>query len=134
MAKTMRVVIIEPGKPARIAEIGSSLSSMQVVVGGFIQVISAVAIPGGKDLSHDLILVFNEEGKLDDLPYNFRLWDGADYVAGTCFVCKEQQDEMVGLSESEAQLVVGLIDGKERADGKVFPKQERYRMAGNHLA
>ncbi|MCF8017795.1 MAG: DUF3846 domain-containing protein [Vallitaleaceae bacterium] len=113
----MRVVIIEPDKPARIEEINNSLSSMQATVGGYIQVIPAKAISGGKSLSHDLILVLNEEGKLDGLPFNFKLWDGADYVAGTCFVCKEQGDEMVGLSESEAQMVVELIDKKEKNNG-----------------
>ncbi len=109
MERSIRVVVIEPDKPARITEIGDGLDSMQAVVGGYIQVISAQAIPGGKNLSRDLILVLNEEGKLDDLPYNFKIWDGADYVVGTCFVCKEKDDEMVGLSEEEAHSVIGLF-------------------------
>ncbi len=117
MERSIKIVVFEPEKPARIAEIGDGLDSMQAVVGGYIQVISAQAIPGGKNLSQDLILVLNEEGKLDDLPYNFKIWGGADYIAGTCFVCKEKDDEMVGLSEEEANLVVSLLDGKEHADG-----------------
>jgi len=109
MERSIRVVVIEPEKPARITEIGRDLESMQAVVGGYIQVIPAYAIPGGKALSRELILVLNEEGKLDDLPYNFRIWDGADYIAGTCFVCKEKCDEMVGLSEEEAKLVISFF-------------------------
>lgn len=117
MERSIRVVVIEPDKPARITEIGQGLESMQAVVGGYIQVIPAYAIPGGKALSRELILVLNEEGKLEDLPYNFRIWDGADYIAGTCFVCKENGDEMVGLSDEEANLVVSLFNGEEHADG-----------------
>ena len=113
MDSNMRVVIIEPGKPARIAEIDSGLESMQAIVGGYIQVISAKAMPGGEALGHDMILVLNEEGKLEGLPYNFKLWGGEDHAVGTCFVCKEQGDELVGLTEDEANLVVGLIDTKE---------------------
>lgn len=109
MERSIKIVVVEPEKPARITDIGDGLDSMQAVVGGYIQVISAQAIPGGKNLSHDLILVLNEEGKLDDLPYNFKIWDGADYIVGTCFVCKEKDDEMVGLSDEEAQSVIKLF-------------------------
>jgi hypothetical protein len=117
MERSIKIVILEPDKPARITEVGEDLASMQAVVGGYIQVIPAYAVPGGKVLSRELLLVLNEEGKLDDLPYNFRIWDGADYIAGTCFLCKEKDDEMVGLSEEEANQVVSLFDGKEHADG-----------------
>lgn len=114
MDDKMRVVIIEPDKPAQITEIGKNLAAMQTVVGGYIQVISARAMPEGKKLSHDLVLILNEEGKfMRDLHYNFDLWEGRDYVAGTCFVCKEKGDELVGLTEEEAQLVAGLIVREE---------------------
>lgn len=116
MEKRMKVVIIEPGKPAHIADIVDSLSSMQAAVGGYIQVISASAIPGGKELNKelkDLILVLNEEGKLNELPFNFKIYDGLDYVAGTCFICKEKDEDMAGLSQEEAELVAALFDRKE---------------------
>ena len=35
----MKVVLVEPGKAGRLAEIGEDLRSMQAVVGGLIQVI-----------------------------------------------------------------------------------------------
>lgn len=120
MENKIRVVIIEPDKPAHITEIEDSLASMQAVVEGYIQVISASAIPGGKVLNKELknlILVLNEEGKIDKLPFNFKIYDGADYIAGTCFVCKEKEEEMVGLSQEEAELVVALFDRKENANG-----------------
>lgn len=117
MKGRIKVVIIKPGKPAHITEIDDSLASMQAVVEGYIQVVSASAIPGGKVLNKELILVLNEEGKVDELPYNFRIYDGADYIAGTCFVCKEKKDEMVGLSQEEAELVAALFDRRENANG-----------------
>ena len=117
MERSIKVVVIEPDTPARITDICGDLESMQAVVGGYIQIIPAYAIPGGKVLSRELILVLNEEGKLEDLPHNFRIWDGADSIVGTCFVCKEKNDEMVGLSEEEANRVVSLFNGKGHADG-----------------
>lgn len=117
MERSIKIVILEPDKPARITEVGEDLASMQAVVGGYIQVIPAYAVPGGKVLSRELLLVLNEEGKLDDLPYNFKIWDGADYIAGTCFICKENEDEMVGLSDEEANQIVSLFERKGHADG-----------------
>lgn len=107
----MRVVVIEPGKPGCITEINDGLASMQKVVGGYIQVIPAESMPGGEVLKDSgLILVLNEEGKLERLRPNFPLWGGHDVAVGTVFVCKENGDEMVGLSEDEALMVAGLIN------------------------
>lgn len=118
MGQKMRVVIIEPDKPAHIAEIENSLASMQATVGGYIEIVPAEWMPGGAILrNRNLLLVMNEEGKLEDLEPNFPLQNGSDYLFGTAFVCKGQEDEMVGLSEEEADLIVGLFERKENVNG-----------------
>ena len=60
--KTIRVVLVEPGKRARAAEIGSSLKELQKTVGGYIQAIYPFEEP--------VALICNEEGKLLGLTLN----------------------------------------------------------------
>jgi len=60
--ETIRVVLLEPGKEARITEIDSSLPGLQRAVDGWIE---AIDLPG-----EDVTLVCNEEGKLQGLPLN----------------------------------------------------------------
>lgn len=59
---TMRVVLCEPGKLARITEISPGLESLQKMVGGYIE-----PYYGFKE---DVCIICNEEGKLIGLPPN----------------------------------------------------------------
>lgn len=52
----MEVVLVEPGKEARIAEIGSDLKSLQAAVGGYIEAAYFFDDP--------VALICNEEGKV----------------------------------------------------------------------
>ena len=61
-AKTIRVVLLEPGKLARVADIGRSLSELQAVVGGDIEAMYP--------FEEEVCIVCNEEGKIDGLPPN----------------------------------------------------------------
>ena len=63
LPETIRVVLLEPGKEARITEVDSSLSGLQRAVNGWIE---AIDLPGDEDA----LLVCNEEGKNDGLPLN----------------------------------------------------------------
>lgn len=118
MQETMLIVVIEPGKPAVKKAIENSLSAMQEVVGGYIEIIPAERMMGGNILrNRDLLLVLNEEGKMNGSKPNFPTRDGYDYIFGTVFICKAQEDEMVGLSEEEANFVAGLVHRKEEANG-----------------
>lgn len=65
------------------------LEELQKVVGGYIEIIN---------LCNDQIMVVNEEGKLEDLPYNFiatqmyqRNTRALDYIAGDALVCLSNQ-------------------------------------------
>ena len=84
----MTVLIVEPGKKPRKAEIDGSLEGMQQVVGGYIQAIYPFEDP--------VALVCHEEGKILDLPFNRALRDEDgdiyDIVAGTVFLCGAPPD------------------------------------------
>lgn len=59
---TIRVVLLEPGKFARITDIEASLKGMQRIVGGMIE----AAYP----FEEEVCIVCNEEGKIDGLKLN----------------------------------------------------------------
>ena len=85
----MNVLIIEPEKAPREAEIGSGLKAMQDVVGGYIEAVYPYDDP--------VALVCNEEGKLNGLPLNRKLED-YDIIAGTFFICGLSEDNFASLS------------------------------------
>ena len=95
--RTMRVVLVEPGKAARVAEIDGSLEGMQKTVSGYIQAVYP--------FEETVCLVCNEEGKLQGLPLNRALRDEDnriyDIVAGTFFVCDCSTENFKSLNEEQ---------------------------------
>lgn len=81
--KMMKVLIVEPEKAPREADIENSLESLQSVVGGYIE----VTYP----FDDSVAIICNEEGKLQGMPLNRSLCDENgvmyDIVAGTFIVC-----------------------------------------------
>ena len=74
----MDVLIVEPEKAPRMANIAGDLNSLQQVVGGYIEAVYPYDDP--------VAIVCNEEGKLIGLPLNRKLED-YDIIAGTFVVC-----------------------------------------------
>lgn len=91
----IKVVLVEPGKIAKVQEIDSSLESMQNIVGGNIDI---------RYLSDGLI-IHNREGKLLSLPLNRGLCDGEgrvnDIIFGAFFICDSKEDEFTSLSDKQ---------------------------------
>ena len=96
----MRILLVEPGKVPRPAEIGDSLEDMQTVVGGHIQAVYPFEEP--------VALICNEEGKCLGLPLNrvLRLDSGEiyDVIAGTFFLCAAPPDSDRFASLTEEQI------------------------------
>ena len=109
----MNVLLIEPGKEPREAEVGSDLESMQKAVGGYIEAVYTYDDP--------VALVCNEEGKLIGLPLNRKLED-YDIIAGTFFICGLSEDNFDSLSPE-------LMD-KFR---EKFARPEMFMRLGGHI-
>ena len=90
----MQVVLVEPGKAARIAEIGEDLHDMQEIVGGPIQALYPWDDPAA--------IICNDEGKLNQLPLN-RVLEDYDIIAGTFFICGIQGENFSSLTEQQLQ-------------------------------
>ena len=84
----MKILLLEPGKVAREAEIDGSLESMQETVGGLI---TAAYI-----FSEPVAVVANDEGLLMGLPLNRKL-DDYTIIAGTFFLCGLSDDSFADL-------------------------------------
>lgn len=86
----MKVVMVEPNKPAFITEIGDDLQSMKEVVGGLIEPIYYLDNPKA-------VMVGNEEAKLIGLEGNRRFGDRI--VAGTFFICGDNGEDFCSLPD-----------------------------------
>lgn len=133
----MEVLLVEPGKEARIAEIGNDLKSLQAAVGGYIEAIYPFDVP--------VALVCNDEGKIMQMPLNraLRGEDGKIYdaIAGPFFICGLGEDDFCSLPKGlqakylekfrwpEKFLTVGgnlvAVQDKPRESTHKQPTQER---------
>lgn len=89
----IRVVIVEPEKPARIAVIPNTVEAMKEIVGGFFE---------HHQLEDDVYLVCNDVGMNIGLPLNHR-FVLREPIAGTFFVCRIRGGEYWSLTEDEAE-------------------------------
>ena len=114
------VVLVEPGKPAKITELELSLENMQKIVGGLIQ-----AVYPWED---KVALICNDEGKLLELPPNRALEDENgdiyDIVHGTFFICGLTEDNFGPLTGEQARLY-----SKKFRNPQLFPNVGDKRVA-----
>lgn len=91
--KTIKVVMVEPNKPAYVKEIGRDYKSLQAAVGGgLIEMIGYLHDP-------DAIMVGNEEAKLRHMDGNRRFLEGI--VAGPFFICGDDGEDFCSLSDEK---------------------------------
>lgn len=89
----LRVVYVEPGRPAFEAEILHRLEAEQKAVGGLIEPIY---------LEDGICLVGNEESKLIGMPGNRRL-EGGTIIAGPFFLVGDTRSDFRSLTDDEAR-------------------------------
>jgi len=95
----MKVLIFEPTRYPREAEIKNDLTELQKIVDGYIEAVT---------LSEGVVMICNEEGKYrDDLIPNrpLRNADGkiVDIICGTFIVCGVSGEDFTGLTEEQAR-------------------------------
>lgn len=92
--ENIKVLVVEPEKIPREAEIENSLESLQSIVGGYIEATYPFSDP--------VAIICNEEGKLQGMPLNRSLRDenGSmyDVVAGAFIVCGLGDENFSSLS------------------------------------
>ena len=127
---TLTVLMVEPGKAPYQAAIGADLKSLQQVVGGYIESIAPYDDP--------VAIVCNEEGKLEQLPFNRGLRDESgnlyDYIAGNFMIVGLGEEDFTSLPpeyiEKYSQLfaqpeILNIANGKfEVLPDTSFEQQE----------
>ena len=99
--KKIKVLIVEPNKAPYVKEIENTLEAKQAIVGGLIE---QLCLP-----RDNAVIILNEEGKINNLPYNRALYDSEgkpiDVICGTFLICLAPPD-----IESYASLPDELIE------------------------
>lgn len=95
--ETMKVVLLEPNKYARTAEIGTKLEDMQRIVGGCIE--------AAYYFDEEVCIICNDEGKINGMPPNRGVYDKdkklIDIIAGTAFICDCSGENFGSLNDKQ---------------------------------
>ena len=100
----MKIVYKAPGSDPRTMEILNDLFLMQQLVDGFIETVR---------FDKNLILVYNEEGRLLELEKN------TFGIYGRFFVCGDAGEEFRGLTAEEVKYVIKQIKRREKRDEEI---------------
>lgn len=114
----LEVLLVEPGQYAKMTTIEAGFSSMQEIVGGYIQAVNYFDEP--------VTLVCNEEGKINGSELNRAIKDDngkvVDIIAGTFFVCGVGDENFTSLPPEH----------REKFE-KMFKKPEAFLKMGKGI-
>ena len=96
----MKILIVEPERHPRIAEIPHTLEAMQQTVGGYIEITYPWRDP--------VALVCDEEGMMKQLPFN-RLVAPQSAIFGTFFLCGIDEEDLTDMPEELADKYMRLL-------------------------
>lgn len=110
MYQKIKVILLEPGKLARTAEIDSSLEAMQRIVGGYIE----PYFP----FDESVCIICNEEGKINGMEPNRSVKDEngnlIDFIFGPAFLCGCKGEDFDSLSEKQIARYLKMFHAPER--------------------
>lgn len=103
------VVMVEPGKTARITEIGTSLKDLQDAVGGYIE--------SFYPFDEEVCIICNEEGKFNGMSPCRAVYDEdhnmMDIIFGPFFICSCSGENLTSLSDDQAKKYMELFKDPE---------------------
>lgn len=98
----MRIIYKEPGKEPRTMIVPNTLKMLQDLVGGYIETLK---------IADNVVMIFNEEGKLLDLEPNFFVGAIGDVILGPVVICEEDGEDFASLSDYNVELIGGILRG-----------------------
>jgi len=123
---TIRVVLLEPGKVARVADIDSSLQGMQRVVGGTIEAYYP--------FDEEVCIVCNDDGKVSGMPLNRAIHEEEKVVDMTYgeMVNKFREAEKLGHGKTH---LTGYVTFTEDSFAQPYSELSRtYAVSSNNKA
>ena len=117
MSEKIKVVLLEPGKLARTAEIDASLAGMQKVVDGLIEPFYP--------FEEQVCIVCNEESKINGMRPNRSVKndDGVmvDFIFGPAFICDCRGENLDSLSDEQIDRYGNKSDcGRHQGGGQGY--------------
>lgn len=94
----MRAIGKLPGEEPRIIHIPNTLKAFQEFVGGFIETVT---------IATDAIIICNEEGRLNDMPYNCSI-AGYEFV-GPILIVGSRRGMFCGIREEVANICMNRL-------------------------
>ena len=94
----MRAIKKEPGRRPEVVEIQNELKPLQEAVGGYID---AVDLPGG------LVIICNEEGLLNHLPFNTFI--AGHYLFGPILIVGDGGEEFADVPDKYVQPLLAVL-------------------------
>lgn len=91
----MRVVVKRPFESPEIVNIENTLEAYQSIVEGYIESVT---------LSPDLMMICNEEGKLNNLTINFVL--NHDPIVGTVLFTNYNEEDLTDISDENINAII----------------------------
>ena len=108
--RKIKVVLLEPSKLARVVEIGSSLESMQEVVGG--------RISSFCPFEEEVCIVTNNESKINGMRENRGVRNDKgvmiEFIYGPAFICGYKDQCFDSLSDEQINRYLELFSYPER--------------------
>lgn len=118
--KNILVVIKEPGKAPYVEPcFPNTLEAFQKAVGGYIETLT---------LCEDLVMVVNEEGLLQGLPYNCKVC-GRPFV-GTIVAVGVKEDEFASIHAAHVPTVLKLFKEGSKQTAASKPPMKKKRIIG----
>lgn len=96
------VVIKRPDAATVIEQIENDLGVLQSLVGGYIEAVT---------LAEDLILIVNEEGLINGMPFNMNVCGYPFY--GTIVAVSSKGEEFASLKAANVPLVIRMLGGRK---------------------
>ena len=96
----MRAIVKEVGKAPVVTDIENTLDALKSLVGGYIEVVG---------LDDGVLLICNEEGKMQGLPPNFST--GYDVIVGTAvFVSFDGGEDFTDLNDWQIEYLMSKFE------------------------
>lgn len=97
--KEIKIIVKKVGEPHRVEIVNDEYSTYNNLVGGYIEVVS---------LHKGILMVCNEEGKLDGLELNLILPN--DLIVGDIFFCSQKGPDFASLTDAQISYVEKFLE------------------------
>ncbi len=106
----IRVILMEPGKLAKVTELVYSIKELKKVVGGKVEIVYP--------FSDSVGIAYNADGIFKKLPQNRGIYDGyedpLEIILGTAFICNCSEKYLDNLSDEQIEKYMKLFKYPER--------------------